>query len=185
MKLIKPICSSRLLLRTLKENDAMSNYKKWVNTKAVNRYLEFRHDIPSSNGLMAFIKKMNESPENLLLGIFLDKNNHIGNIKLGPINWCNKRGIIGIMIGEQTQWGKGHAAEAIESLSNYAFEHLGLNSIRAGCYAENIASYKAFIKAGYKEEGRQYQYWKTENGFSDNILLGKVCIYEKESITGH
>lgn len=183
MKLKESIQSLRLSLRTLKESDALGNYKSWVDNKIINRYLELRHDIPNINALKAFIYKMNQSSEHLLLGIFLDEHIHIGNIKLGPIDWRNQRGIIGIMIGEHAQWGKGYAAEAIESLSNYAFNDLGLNSLRAGCYAENTASYKAFIKAGYKEEGRQYQYWKTENGFTDNILLGKISGYKEKPIT--
>lgn len=178
MKLEAPIKSSRILMRTLNQSDAFGEYKNWVKNEKVNRYLEFRHDIPNSDALMAFILKMNQSPHNLLLGIFLNDDDHIGNIKLGPIDWANKRGILGIMIGEHAQWGKGYASEAIESLTHYAFKKLNLNSLRAGCYAQNTGSYKAFIKAGYKEEGRQRQYWKTENGFTDNILLGIVRGHE-------
>lgn len=174
MKLNKPIMGSRLSLQTLITKAAEGNYQYWVNDRLVNQFLELRHCIPNVDDLKMFIENMNESSHHLLLGIFLGEHKHIGNIKLGPIDWQNKRGSVGLMIGDRMQWGKGYATEAIKVITHYAFNKLELNSLHAGCYAENIGSYKAFLKGGYKEEGRQTQYWKLNDGFTDNILLGKL-----------
>lgn len=173
MKIDKSIKGKRLSLRTLTDKEAHGQYKNWVQDKCVNQYLELRHTIPKRGELKKFIARMNESSDNLLLGMFIAGNKHIGNIKLGPIDWRNKRGVLGLMIGDRACWGKGYATEAIITLTDYAFTVLNLNKVYAGCYAENIASYKAFMKSGYKEEGRQREYWKVRNGFMDNILLGR------------
>ena len=40
---------------------------------------------------------------------------HIGNIKLGPINWIHRYGDISLLIGDKDYWGKGIATEAIRA----------------------------------------------------------------------
>ncbi len=173
MKVNKPISTERLYLENLQSSHAERNYKEWVKDPQVNQFLELRHSIPGEQDLKEFIQRMDLASNNLLLGIFLKSGQHIGNIKLGPIDWRNERAMVGLLIGDQREWGKGYATEAIRTLTDYAFDELKLTSIRAGCYASNVGSYKAFLKAGYREEARMKEYWQTEAGFVDNVLL--VC----------
>ena len=86
--------------------------------------------------------------------IFLKENNHhIGNIKLGYVNHIHKRAQLSLLIGDKNSWGKGYATEAIETITNWGFNHLGLERIEAGCHEENIASIRAFLNSGYQLEG--------------------------------
>lgn len=171
MLLTNFIESDRLTLKNLTLEDAEGNYYQWLRDPNVNQFLEIRHHLPNLKDLQTFIDKMNHSDNNLLLGIYLTDGSHIGNIKLGPIHLIYERATMGLLIGDKTQWGKGYATEAINLLTEYAFNHLTLSSVWAGCYSTNIASYKAFLKASYQENSRQQRYWKIDGKFIDNILL--------------
>ncbi len=154
MKLVHPFQSKRLWFRTLEVETATGDYHQWLRDPAVNQYLEVRHHVPDIDGLKAFIRAKNESPDDVLLGIFLNER-HIGNIKLGPIVWAEKTGTMGILIGDRSSWGKGYATEAIATVAEFAIHKLQLEKIVASCYDTNLGSYRAFMKAGFKDMGRE------------------------------
>ena len=56
----------------------------------VVKYTEQRHLKHSYNSVCDFVEKKLVSEDSLLFGIFFSKI-HIGNIKLGPISFANKR----------------------------------------------------------------------------------------------
>ena len=176
MKLDTPIHSDYIALRTLQSDDATTVYLDWLFDPEINAYLEIRFSPPQSVGdLAAFIAEVNDSSHTLMLGIFLQQNNrHIGNIKLGPIDWNHKVGDMGFLIGDKEQWGKGYASKAISLLADYAFFHLGLAKLTAGCYADNEGSRLALLKAGFMEEGRRIFQYHTSGGRQDGILLGRL-----------
>lgn len=77
--------SKRLYFRSLTEADATRSYADWLNTPAVNRFLEVRHFQHSIETCRDFISACNADPNCFLFGIFTNAGQtHIGNIKLGP-----------------------------------------------------------------------------------------------------
>lgn len=146
MRLSVPIQTSRLQLRSLTAADATERYTGWLNDPEVNRYLETKSATLEST--RQFIEACNEGTD-VLLGIFL-ADRHIGNIKLRE-----RDRDIGVMIGELDCWGQGYATEAIRALTAYAFDEMGMERLIAGCYRENVGSARAFLKAGWEEQGRQ------------------------------
>ena len=105
------------------------------------------------------------------------KGQHIGNIKLGPINWIHRFGDISLLIGEKDCWVKGYASEAIALITSFAFNVLNLHKLRAGCYSNNLGSARAFEKVGYIREGLLKKQWLQNGEFQDEILLG-LCAEE-------
>lgn len=177
MQLEAPICSEHIVLRTLQPRDATLAYLGWLSDPAVNAHLEARFSPPqSASALVSFIADANASAHTLMLGIFLQEDGrHIGNIKLGPIDWHHYVADIGFLIGDKQQWGKGYASKAIAMLAEYSFVRLGLAKLTAGCYSENEGSRRALIKAGFIEEGRRLSQWLSEGRRQDGILLGRVA----------
>lgn len=151
----------------------LNRYLNWLKDPEVNQYLEIRHAIPKASELIDYIDAMNASEQDLLMGIFV-QNAHVGNIKLGPINSVHKKGIIGLLVGEKSHWGRGVATQAITAITQFALKELNLHRLEACCYADNVGSQRAFIKAGYVEEGRFRQAWLTSDGYQDNIWFGYV-----------
>lgn len=143
-----------IYLRPIKIEDANSTYVNWLNDKEINQYLESRFVLATTENVKKFIENIIQTTDTFFFAI-IDKitNEHIGNIKLGPVNTYHKRGDIGLLIGNKKYWGKGIGTEAIALISDFAFNNLNLDKIMAGCYANNIGSFKAFIKCGFVEEG--------------------------------
>jgi RimJ/RimL family protein N-acetyltransferase len=172
VRLATPLRTDRLVLRTLMIADATERYLGWMRDPETTRFLESRlidHDLGS---LRDYIAMCNDSPASMLLGICLADGTHIGNIKLGPIDPYHQHAAFGLLIGERDMWGKGYATEAIAALTAYAFGELGLEKLYAGCYASNVGSARAFLKAGWIEEGRNRSHWRSNSGREDNVQLG-------------
>lgn len=165
-----------LLLRTLSTGDATSDYLNWLLDPQVNAFLEIRFNLPSTLAeLSSFIEKIAVSSDSLLLGIYKKADlKHIGNIKLGPINPYHRCADLGFLIGDRSEWGKGYASSAIKIITDYAFNHLDLAKVTAGCYAQNEGSRRALLKAGFQQEGCQTLQWEANGIRQDGLLFGKL-----------
>jgi [ribosomal protein S5]-alanine N-acetyltransferase len=165
----------RLQLKRLKKQDATEAYVEWLLDPEVNRFLESRFQNHSLSSVALYVEECFQSAENLLFGIFLKANGqHIGNIKVGPIDFHHLHASIGLMIGDRNEWGKGYASEAIQAVSRFCFDTLHLHHLTAGAYASNQGSLKAFERAGYEIEGRLRAHWLIQEKVSDGVLLGRV-----------
>jgi [ribosomal protein S5]-alanine N-acetyltransferase len=175
MLIATPITSARLRLGNLDTSHAHGPYLRWMQNPEVLRFLEARLATQTLESISAFIANMNESVTDLLLGIFLKKQNeHIGNIKLGGINNHHRRADIGILIGPEAHWGQGYASEAIDALSSYAGRELGLHRVYAGCHSNNPGSFRSFQKAGFVEEGRMRHHARVDGKWVDGLIYGRI-----------
>ena len=145
--------SSRLLLRSLRQSDINLTYLGWLNDPEINCYLETRFVPQSLESLLAYWNDHRDDPNSPWFAIEIAENGlHIGNIKLGPINWLHRRADISLFIGNQDYWGKGIATEAILLISEWAFQDLDLYKLTSGIYSTNVASRRCFEKAGFELE---------------------------------
>ena len=171
---IKPE-NSRIYLKELALENITNLYLSWMNDPEVTNFLESRFQKHTIETLGDYVDQFLNDKNNILLGIFLFQDNqHIGNIKLGPINPFHYSSEVGILIGNKECWGKGYASEAIEMLVNHAFSKLGLHKLTAGCYSNNPGSEKAFLKAGFTREGTRKQQYCSDGTFVDHIMMGII-----------
>ncbi|HDZ73845.1 MAG TPA: N-acetyltransferase [Aurantimonas coralicida] len=169
------ISSERLHLRELAVDDVGDTYVGWLNDPQVARFLETRWREQTEASVRAFVAAVNARSDEFLYGIFLNENRrHIGNIKVGPIRAHHGVADVSLLIGERDCWGKGFAAEAIAAVSRHAFAHLGVRKLAAGMYAPNEGSRRAFLKLGYKEEGRRRLHYMLDGEPCDLIELGAL-----------
>ncbi|MBI3096124.1 MAG: GNAT family N-acetyltransferase [Rhodocyclales bacterium] len=168
------IPGQRIFLRPLEEKDVGDDYLGWMRDPQVIQYLESRDQTQTLETLREFVRAMNASTRDHLFGIFLAHGGeHIGNIKIGSIREPHRSADLGLIIGRRSVWGKGYATEAIALATRYALEQLELNKLWAGMYAENLGSYHAFIKAGYREVGRFHRHILFNGRYIDSILVEK------------
>ena len=168
------LTSNRIILRPLNIYDDIKRYYSWLKDPSITEFLEVRHLHMSKNKIIDFIHNQYNSPNNILFGIFVkDTNEHIGNIKIGPINFTYLRTELGIIIGEKNFWKKGFASEAINMIEEYCFNNLKLNRITASICSPNIASIKTFKKCNYKIEGVLKKFWIINHKFADEIIMAK------------
>ena len=176
MKTDHPIQTERFDLVSLDVSFVGERYQRWLRDENVNRYLETRFLSHEQDALVTYITQMLESTHSYLFAI-VDRatGDHIGNIKIGPINGAHQTAAVGLVIGESAWWGKGVATETIASLSSWGFTALNLSKITAGSYASNTGSIRAFLSCGFTQEGVQRSQVMLSSGLRDDVvLLGKV-----------
>lgn len=174
MILDRPIETPRLRLTMLSAADCGSPYLDWMNDPRVQRYLESRHVKHDRSGLERFVATCNESNDRLLLGIRpRTDGRHVGNVKLGPIDRPNARASVGIMIGDTSAVGRGYAAEALRVLADHAFATLGLGKLTAGAHAPNVASVRAFERAGFAVEAILPRHAVLDGERVDVVMMGR------------
>jgi len=169
------IIGDKCYLRKFRMKDVNKNYLKWINDKEVTKYLESRFDTHSISSLMKYVKNILKNCNIMFFAIVdKEKNKHIGNLKIGPINKNHRFAEIGIMIGEKEYWGKGYGQEAIELAVKYSFLKLKLHKLTAGCYSNNLGSLNAFKKAKFKVECTQKLHYLYSNTYIDGIRLAII-----------
>ena len=127
------------------------------------------------NAAIAHLERRNDRTSILLAIVIKSDQRHIGNIKLGSINWIHRLADMGILIGEKDCWGKGYATEAIRLVAGYAFEILNLHKLVAGVYSMNEGSSRAFLKAGFMREGAFKEHYFCEGRYVDSEMLGLLA----------
>tara|TARA_Y100001960_G_scaffold167353_1_gene175798 strand:+ start:2586 stop:3128 length:543 start_codon:yes stop_codon:yes gene_type:complete len=169
------IQGDRIYLREIELGDVNQKYVNWLIDPEVNKYLETRHKIQTIETVYEYVKQMIAKKDELLFSICFKKNdNHIGNIKLGPINLNHKYAEISLLIGEKNEWGKNLATEAIQILSTYAINILKLHKLTAGSYANNIGSIKSFEKAGFIIDGTWKNHYLCDGEYVDRICFSLI-----------
>jgi RimJ/RimL family protein N-acetyltransferase len=147
-----------------------------MNDPEVVRYLETRFVPQSLENIAAFVKRMDGKTDEPFFAVCThDTDIHIGNIKLGPINWLHRYADISLLIGDKRYWRKGYATEAIELITRFGFETLSLNKIKASCYEQNEGSARAFEKCGYTREGFMREHFIYKGRPTGAILLGMTA----------
>ncbi len=164
-----------LSLRDVRLSDVTPAYVEWVNDPEIVRYLETRFATVTARDLRAYVAKMRKDPNSVFLAMILKgPDRHIGNIKVGSINWIHGFADLGLIIGEKHLWGHGYATQAIRLATDFAFDDLGLRKVFAACYAPNEGSKRAFEKAGFAVEGVLRQHYEVDGKYVDGLLLGRL-----------
>jgi ribosomal-protein-alanine N-acetyltransferase len=179
----KPLVEgSQIYLRKVALSDVNDDYHRWMNDPEVTQFLEVRNARRTHQDILDYVKSVLKKSEDVFLAICVkETGQHIGNIKLGPVNQTHSFAHIGLLIGEKNFWGKGLATEAISLVVQYAFNTLKLHKVLAGCYANNAASARAFEKAGFTREGLQKSQWLCGSQYVDGILFGLINPAEKKA----
>lgn len=169
------ISGERVYLREVRLEDVNREYYRWMNDPEVTRYLESRFYPNSMVALQDYVKNIDKDRNNIFWAICLKEHDrHIGNIKLGPINWIHRFADVGLLIGAKDCWRQGYASEVIGCLVYYAFDVLNLHKLTAGCYAAHQASLKAFLKNGFQIEGTRRKQYICNGIYADAVMLGLI-----------
>lgn len=167
------LLGERIYLREVRASDVNAAYRSWLNDAEVNQYLETRFVPQSIENIAAYVRDFDGKSESIFLAICLkETGDHVGNIKVGPINWVHRFADISLFIGEKSQWRRGLGSEAISLVTRFAFDELNLNRVQAGCYSSNVGSSRAFEKCGFRREGALRKKRFSKGTYDDEILFG-------------
>jgi len=174
----KNICllTDRLKIKLLQVRDITPAYVDGLNDPEVNKFLvNVRLQKQTKKSVADFILFNLQSPTGLLLGIFLKNNGDlIGTIRISNISNFHYLCTIGICLFHKKYWGNGYALEALNKVSEFVFDSLGIHYIEAGVYADNISSIHLFKRAGFSVKCINKNKFRLDNAFKDVISFGKI-----------
>lgn len=160
-------------LRLVTPADCGERYLSWLLDPDVNRFLETRWAEQTLHTVRSFVEAMRSSEDSYLFAIIeRESGEHVGNIKIGPINQHHRHADVSYFVGERRAWGRGYATSAIRCATRIAFKRLGLERVQAGVYEANRASARALEKAGYSLEGRFRRQLTSDGGRQDHLYYG-------------
>lgn len=159
-------------------------YHKWVNNAKVRRLA--RNALPSmveaEKKFLDGVEERQQSEISFEIWHKKDKN-PIGFCGLHQISWTDRRGEIGLSIGEPEYWSKGIAYEAAKIIVDYCFKELNFHKVITMAAAPNENSWKVSEKLGMKRDGalRDHIYVDGEyvDGYEYSILKNEWLEREK------
>ncbi len=136
-------------LKEMSLNYLSNDYVNWLNDEETNKYL-LQQDSITYSDLKEYILKKMEKKNCLFYAIICNKtNNHIGNIKLEPIDFKKGLATIGIIIGNKDYWNKGYGTNTIELIIKN-LKKLKISTLNLSVSKENIPAIKLYTKLGFK-----------------------------------
>jgi RimJ/RimL family protein N-acetyltransferase len=144
----------RIHLRAFEETDAPI-LAKWINEPTLRSFIlqRFPQTLQNEKEWIAslYAKK---PPSDLAFGVELIRGKRlIGSVGLHMINWVQRRAMTGIFLSPESMRGKGYGSEAKNLVIDYAFGELGMESLWAIAFVDNVASNRALLKQGYRKQG--------------------------------
>ncbi len=157
-------------------------FMKWLNDPEVNHFLNWYLPINMDGEEKWFASlptNQKELPFTIALKIQrnIESRDHaspsipIGNCSI-RVDWKNRVGNVGVMIGEKEHWGKGYGTEAMKLLVDYGFGTLGMHRMELETFDFNERAIKSYIKAGFKEEGHRRQAHYIDGQYNDVLFMG-------------
>lgn len=99
---------------------------------------------------------------------------HIGSCGFHHIDWRNRSGEVGIIIGEKSCWGNGFGTEAMRVFLEWGFGTLNLNRIYLRVLADNRRAIRSYEKLGFQLEGKLRQDDFRNGAYRDTLLMGML-----------
>lgn len=145
------IKGERIQLRTTVKRD-MDLKVKWYNDPDVNKTLILPEQLELQKTYEWFERvQKSDSREDWVIETLDGK--PIGMIGIKDLNKNNKSGLLYIVIGGKSYWGKGLGYEAELLAIHYCFKHLKLHRVLGSALEHNVGSIKVINKIGFHLDG--------------------------------
>lgn len=112
-------------------------------------------------------------PAEIHLGIVLDEGDQlIGTTGFVRLDWLNRTGTTGTLIGDARCWGKGYGTEAKALILEYAFLTLNLHRVQSEVVAYNERSARHLLRNGFVKEGVRREAIFRQGRYHDVVDFG-------------
>jgi RimJ/RimL family protein N-acetyltransferase len=166
------IIGKKVLLRAIEERD-LELLHKWTNEPEIWYMLGGWHFPYSFDSLKTWFLNRKNDNENQHFAIEVPDLGVIGTINLVDIDWKNNHAFTGLMLGDKKIRGKGYGIDTFMAIERYAFEELHFERLDGSVVEYNEPGYGFITKhCGWKEEGRQRNWYFRKNRYWDKIIVG-------------
>lgn len=160
----------RVTLASLGPHRVTDRYVAWMNDPEVNTYSRRKGTVTTTEDAVRYLNSL-RADEHVLAILMGDE--HVGNVKFGPIDWQNACADISILVGERKVWGLGIGAEAVYLVSQHLLKTLGLNRVHADSC--NPAFLRLVEKLGWQVEGVLRERVRLDDRFFDDTVVSLLA----------
>ena len=129
-------------------------YLSWLHDYKINKYLVKAGHQTSLSDAKEYCEFLIQSPHDIFLAILINEYNlHIGNVRLGPIDFDSKVCKFSMIIGDVSYHGKGLATSIVKMCIDYVFDELNMNKFYLDVVSENKSAVRVYEKCNMIEEG--------------------------------
>jgi RimJ/RimL family protein N-acetyltransferase len=166
------LIGTNVVLRAIEKED-LPQLQQWANDPEIQNHLGGWHFPTNANDQEKWFNSLSCNSLHQRFAIETQDLGLIGTANIVDIDWKNKTAFHGMMLGDKAIRGKGYGVDTVMTIMKYAFEELGLNRLDGSMIEYNQASLKLYIdKCGWKEEGRQRNWYFRKNRCWDRIIVG-------------
>ncbi|MCR5209312.1 MAG: GNAT family N-acetyltransferase [Lachnospiraceae bacterium] len=145
---IDRIEGNRIFLRQMRADDT-KDILRWRNNPSVVRRFIYRETVTEEDHLKWIREKVDTGLVKQFIITVRETGRGIGSVYLQKIDMDNKTAEFGIFIGEDDENGKGYGTEALQLITNYAFEKLGLVRLTLRVLEDNKSARSVYEKNGW------------------------------------
>lgn len=163
-----------LYLRPLDPRVDTDRYYLWMNTPEVTAHLLRQTPVsyPAEEQWVRQAATPSGYPTHYLFAVVLKEDNrHVGSVDVRNINWIDRTGEMGLLIGEPELWQKGHGFEAAMLGNSFAFRVINLRKLCSSTIATNAASIATHEKCGCVKIGLRRQQRFRDGSYVDEVLF--------------
>ena len=161
----------RLILRRFRTEDAEDMYSGWASDPEVTRYLTWsvHPDVHATESLLGqWVSRYEDGGYFNWVMEYKETGRAVGNISVVRLNESIEAADIGYCLS-RAYWGQGLMPEALEAVTAYLFDVVGLNRIAACHDVNNPRSGRVMDKAGMRQEGILRAAGKNNLGICDEV----------------
>lgn len=102
-----------------------------------------------------------------------EKNETIGHISLGNVDYVNKSARVGkVLVGASNARGKGYGTQMLQAVLKLAFETMKLHKVTLGVFDFNTLAIQCYKKVGFQQEGLLRDARKHGDEYWNQIEMG-------------
>ncbi len=166
------ILGKNIILRAIEERD-LPQLQKWANDPSIQSMLGGWHFPVNEQDQHKWFESLSVGSTNQRFAIETPDMGLIGTANLVSIDWQNRNGFHGMLIGEREMRGKGYALDVVMTLMRFAFEEVGLYRLDTDIIEYNAASLKLYLeKSGWRKEGIKNGWYFRRGRRWDKVILG-------------
>ena len=150
--------------------DLVDDYLVMVNDKEIQRLISKNERVYSREDELNWIKSKLEDKSYVFSMISKEDGSYIGNVELMDVENGSADVLLGITMGMQN---KHYGTEALKRIIEYAFKDVGLNTLTAVVFSNNVRSLHNVEKFGFKRCGITKDV-KVEDGVSIDDIYFKL-----------
>lgn len=146
-------------------------YTKWMNDFRVTDGLGNTNILYSLEAEKDWLLNTEKSKEYNFSIIKLENDEIMGSCGFHDVDFINRKGTVGIFIGDENNRNKGYGQEVLNLLLDYGFNYLNFHNIKLDVFSFNDIAINAYKKVGFKECGIRHEAYRIRGIWYDEISM--------------